>query len=267
MHRLALHQLSLRDVRPVDLPGIARGVGIDTVSVFVTPPSPDLDIFPRIQTGEVAAFRAACADHDVTVHNIEVFSLGPDTDVLDFDPALDLGAEIGATRVTALIQDEDAGRVGDRLCALADAAGRRGLRVSVEFMKFSHCRSIGAGATLLTRLGHENLSLLVDPLHLFRTGGSVADLRAADPVLIGAAQICDGPMAAPESPFGEAVEDRGLPGEGEFPLSDFLAALPADTPIDMEVPMKRFAKAGIAPADRAARLVAATRKLMTRQTA
>ena len=48
MHRLALHQLSLRDVAPVDLPGIARGAGVDTVSVFVTPPSPDLDIFPRV---------------------------------------------------------------------------------------------------------------------------------------------------------------------------------------------------------------------------
>ena len=84
MHRLALHQLSLRDVAPVDLPGIARGAGVDTVSVFVTPPSPDLDIFPRVLAEDAAAFRAACDDHDVAVHNVEVFSLGPDTVVDDF---------------------------------------------------------------------------------------------------------------------------------------------------------------------------------------
>lgn len=262
MHRLALHQLSLRDVAPVDLPGIARRAGVDTVSVFVTPPSPDLDIFPRVLAEDAAAFRAACDDHDVAVHNVEVFSLGPETVVDDFTAALDLGAGIGATRLTALVQDKDQGRAGDNLCALADAAGTRGLHVSIEFMKFSECRSIGAGAELLSRLGHDNLSLLVDPLHLFRTGGSVADLRATDAALIGAAQICDGPMAAPESPFGEAVENRGIPGEGEFPLADFLRALPAGTPIDMEVPMKRFAKAGLSPAERSARLVKATRALL-----
>ncbi|MEC7761975.1 MAG: TIM barrel protein [Pseudomonadota bacterium] len=267
MQGLTLHSLSLRDVRPVDLPGIARGVGIDTVSIFVTPPSPDLDIFPRIEPGEVGAFRAACAEHGVGVHNVEVFSIGPETDVADFDAGLDIGAEVGASRLTALVQDKDAARAGDNLIALADAAKARGIHVSIEFMKFSQCRSIGAGAELVTRLGHDNLSLLVDPLHLFRTGGSVADLRGVDPAVIGAAQICDGPMVAPESPFGEAVEDRGLPGEGEFPLTDFLAALPEGTPIDMEVPMKRFAKAGLTPAERAARLVEATRKLMTRETA
>lgn len=264
MAGLALHSLSLRDVGPVDLPGIARAVGIDTVSIFVTPPSADLDIFPRIEPAEVGAFRAACAEHGVGVHNIEVFSLGPDTEVAAFDAALDIGGEIGATRLTALVQDKDQGRVADNLNALADAAKARGLHVSIEFMKFSQCRSIGAGAELVTRLGHDNLSLLVDPLHLFRTGGSVADLRGTDPAVIGAAQICDGPLAAPESPFGEAVEDRGLPGEGEFPLSDFLAALPDATPIDMEVPMKRFAKAGLTPTERAARLVEATRNLMSR---
>lgn len=262
MHRLALHQLSLRDVNPVALPGVARAVGVDTVSVFVTPPSPDLDIFPRVTRADVAAFRAACSDNAVSVHNVEVFSIGPETNVADFSPALDLGAEIGATRLTALVQESDRRRAADGLAALADAAAARGIAVSIEFMKFSECRSIGAGAGLLLEIGHDNLSLLVDPLHLFRTGGTVADLAATDPGLIGAAQICDGPTQAPQSPFGEAVENRGIPGEGAFPLADFLAALPPNTPIDMEVPMKRLAKAGVGPVERAQRLVDASRTLL-----
>ncbi|WP_339718313.1 TIM barrel protein [uncultured Maritimibacter sp.] len=262
MTRLALHQLSLRDVKPVDLPAVARAVGVDTVSVFVTPPSPDLDIFPRVTREDVAAFRTACSDSGVGVHNVEVFSIGPETKVVDFSAALDLGAEIGATRLTALVQDSDRGRASDGLGALADAAAARGIAVSIEFMKFSECRSIGAGEGLLLDIGHDNLSLLVDPLHLFRTGGTVADLVATDPGLIGAAQICDGPMEAPKSPFGEAVEDRGIPGEGAFPLADFLAALPPNTPIDMEVPMKRLAKAGVGPVERAQRLVDASRALV-----
>ncbi|MBV0911058.1 sugar phosphate isomerase/epimerase family protein [Anianabacter salinae] len=252
----------MRDVAPVDLPGVARAVGIDTVSVFVTPPSPDLDIFPKVQHSDLASFRSACAENGVGVHNIEVFSIGPDTDVAAFARALDLGAEIGATRLTALVQDRDERRAADGLAALADAAAARGIAVSIEFMKFSECRSIGAGEALLREIGHDTLSLLVDPLHLFRTGGTIADLAACDPALIGAAQLCDGPLDAPKSAFAEAVHDRGIPGEGAFPLAAFIDALPADIPIDMEVPMKRLATAGVGTVERAQRLVDATRALI-----
>ncbi|MCE0506158.1 TIM barrel protein [Roseivivax sp. GX 12232] len=262
MFPLALHQLCLRDTGPLDLPGIARGAGLDRVSVFVIPPAPNLDIFPRLTAQDLAAFRTTCAAHAVTVHNIEVFSITPETEVAEFTPALDLGAEIGAQRLTALVQDPEAGRAGARLAELADAAAARGMAVSLEFMKFSQCRSIGAGEELLRAIGHENLSLLVDPLHLFRTGGTVADLAATDPALIGAAQLCDGPLTAPESPFAEAVEDRGLPGEGAFPLAAFLAALPPKVPLDLEVPMQRLARAGLSPGERAERLVAASRAVL-----
>ncbi|MCL7466136.1 sugar phosphate isomerase/epimerase [Phaeovulum sp. NW3] len=260
---LTLHQLCLRDVAPADLPAIAAQVGLGSVSVFVIPPSAKLDIFPRIPPGQgLRDFVAACRGHGVGVHNIEVFSVAPETEIADFDAALDMGAEIGARRLTALVQDPDRARALDQMCALADAAGARGIAVSVEFMKFSELRNIGAGARFIADSGHPNLTLLVDPLHLFRTGGSVADLAATDPRVIGAAQICDGPFLAPANAFAEAVEDRGIPGEGAFPLSAFLAALPADCPIDIEVPLKRLADAGVPPVERARRLVAATRALL-----
>lgn len=263
-HALTLHQLCLRDVAPADLPGIAAGAGLNSVSVFVTPPSPELDIFPRIQPGDdQRAFAQACREHGVSVHNIEVFSIGPDTDPADFAPALDIGHAIGATRLTALVQDADHARARDRMALLADLAADRGIAVSIEFMKFSELRSIRAGAEFVQAAGHPNLTLLVDPLHLIRTGGTVTDLDATPPALIGAAQICDGPLQAPANLFGEAVENRGIPGEGEFPLAGFLSALPPGCPIDIEVPLKRLATAGVAPQDRAKRLVDATRRLLT----
>lgn len=268
MHRLALHQLSLRDVSPADLPGISRQVGVDTVSVFVQPPSPDLDIFPRIEAGQgLRAFRSACATHEVDVHNVEVFSIGPDTRIWDVERSLDLAAEIGARRLTALHQDTDPGRGATQMAELAELASGRGIAVSIEFMKFSELRSIEAGAAFVNAVGHANLSLLVDPLHLFRTGGDVGSLAATDELLIGAAQICDGPLAAPASLFGEAVENRGIPGEGEFPLSDFLAHLPTDCPLDIEVPLKRLAHAGVSPVERAQRLVNATQRLLEKTAA
>ena len=262
-HPLALHQLCLMDVAPVDLPGIAREAGLSCVSVFVTPPSTDLDIFPMVKAGrELKSFVAACRTHDVRVHNLDCFSIGPETDFADLEPALDVGAEIGARRLTALVQDPDAGRAAARMAQFAQLAQARGIAVSIEFMMFSKVRSIEAGAELVSRSGHNNLSLLVDVLHLIRTGGNIADLKATDARLIGAAQICDGPLDVPEVGFGEALHNRGIPGEGEFPLPAFLAALPTDCPVDIEAPLKRLADRGVSPLERAQRLIRATNVLL-----
>lgn len=261
MTPLALHHLSLRDVAPVELPGIAAGAGFGAVSLFVEPPGPGLDIFPRIATAaEAAAVARAMADHGVTVQGIEVFALAPDTDPAAFAPALDRGAALGARCLTALVQDADAGRAAGRMAALCDMAAARGMGVALEFMRFSQCRSIGAAADFVRAVGHPALGILVDPLHLFRTGGTVEGLAATDPALIRAAQLCDGPHAPPPGPpFAEAIENRGIPGEGAFPLPAFLRALPPGTPVDVEVPLLRLAEAGVSAADRARRLFAAVR--------
>jgi sugar phosphate isomerase/epimerase len=251
-HPLALHHLSLLDVAPEDLPAIAREAGFSRVSVFVMPPSVNLDIFPRVEPGKSCrAFTSACRASGVSVHNIDVFSVGPDTRIQDLEAALDLGAEIGAERLTALVQDPDRGRAAERLADLSEAAECRDIEVSIEFMKFSALRSITAGADFVAQVGHSNLSLLVDPLHLTRTAGTIAELKALDPKFIGAAQFCDGPLAAPANAFIEAVEDRGIPGEGEFPLIDFLLCLPSHCPLDIEVPLKRLSDVGCTPMERA----------------
>ena len=49
--------------------------------------------------------------------------------------------------------------------------------------------------------------------------------------------------------MAEASEERVLPGEGEFPLRDILAALPAGVTVGVEVPSLRRHLAGVAPAD------------------
>lgn len=266
MTPLALHHLSLRDVAPADLPAIAAGAGFRAVSVFVAPPGSDLDIFPRIGTeAEAAAFARAAADHGVRVQGIEVFAIAPDTDPAAFAPALDRGAALGARCLTALLQDAEAGRAADRMGALCDLAAARGMVVALEFMRFSQCRSLGAAADFVRAVGHPALGVLVDPLHLFRTGGTVEGLAATDPALIRAAQLCDGPLAPPPGPpFAEAIENRGIPGEGAFPLPAFLCALPPGTPVDVEVPLRRLAEAGVPPAHRAHRLFAAARAMLAR---
>jgi len=57
---------------------------------------------------------------------------------------------------------------------------------------------------------------------------------------------------------------RKVPGTGELPLPEFIAALPAQVPIGLEVPMLAQADAGVSAFDRLQPAVLATRALLQR---
>ncbi|RNI15187.1 sugar phosphate isomerase/epimerase family protein [Paracoccus pantotrophus] len=257
---LTLHQLSLRDTDPVALVQTAGATGFPFVTVFLHPPAPQLDIFPRLLPGPpTRAFVQALQADGVQVHNIEALPFSGRTDPAGYLPVLDHAAEIGARRATVLIYDRDLARASDRLSQTCDAAAARGIALSIEFMAFSSLPRVGEAADFVRQNGHANLSLLVDPLHLARTGGSPAQLAPfAD--TIGALQFCDAMLAAPEDAFREAVEDRAIPGEGELPLQALLDATDPGLPLDVEVPMLRLEKQGLDPIARAHLLKRALRR-------
>lgn len=247
--RVTLHQLSLRDTGPVDLVRIARAAGFGSVSVFLHPPAPQLDIFPRLAEADVPAFAAACAAEGVAVHNIEALPFSGRTDPDAYLPVLDRAAAIGAARATVLVYDADLARARARLARTCDAAAARGIAISIEFMAFSSLKTVRQAADFVRALAHPNLSLLVDPLHLHRTGGTPADLPPLIDTL-GCLQFCDAPLAAPADPFAEAVENRAIPGEGALPLQALLDAAPG-LPLDIEVPMLRLQERGVGALERA----------------
>ena len=77
-----------------------------------------------------------------------------------------------------------------------------------------------------------NASVLIDALHFSRSGGLPAHVAQVDPALLRYAQLCDaGPGHARPHRRARAhsrgVDGRLLPGEGVFPLTDLVAALPA----------------------------------------
>ena len=71
--------------------------------------------------------------------------------------------------------------------------------------------------------------ILLDSWHLARTGGTADQVRALPPHSIGAIQLSDRNPPAP----GEAyvpMTGRLLPGEGNLPLHDIVAAALANSP-------------------------------------
>jgi sugar phosphate isomerase/epimerase len=180
--------------------------------------------------------------------DVEVVRLRPDTVVASLLPALDAAAELGARHVLTVCEDPDEERFLSTLVALEAACAARGLGCALEFMRFSECPSFEAAVRVVQRArlqGAHRLGVLVDALHLQRSGGTpahVAMVAAEQPVLFPYVQLCDGPSSAPYGGVAEvrdeAVTSRLLPGDGDLPLPALLGALPADIPVSVETPVR-----------------------------
>jgi len=264
MHPLSLEQLTIFEAAPPDLVSIAATVGCQAISLYMHPIGDDFPVAPLL--GDTIVRRATaqrCAETGVAVQTLEGFALSPATKIDSFRSAMESGAWLGATQLTTGAYGLEPAAVVDRFAALCVLASEFGLSVNLEFVGFSSVRSLQEAVAVVTGAAQPNAGIVVDSLHLTRSGGSPAALAHIDPVLIGLAHVCDGPLQAFENPYlTEAVYERQIPGEGEFPLRSFVAALPPDVMIGVEVPSQRLRQQGVPPLERARRAVDATRQLL-----
>ncbi len=264
MRPVSLSHLSVLDVGPPDLIDLAADAGFPSVGVRLVSPMPDGAEYPlRPGSPEMKETLRRMNDRGVKVFDIEVILLAAGTDINKFKPAFEAGAALGAQRVCINIEDPDRSRTIDQFAALCDLAAPFNLALDVEFMVWRPVRTIEDAADVVKRAGRPNGAILVDALHLDRSGGSPAAVAAVDPKLIGSVQLCDAPRQKPE-PSGiinEARAERLPPGEGELPLKDLLAALPAGIPLACEVPMSRSTPSWT-PLQRATKIYQATQALL-----
>lgn len=257
-HPLALEPLCLLDVGARQAVDIAARAGFDFVSMVLQSPAPMLPVDPivrdvTLRREAIAAMKTA----GIRMHNIECFNLRPDARFEEFAEALAVGQELGARSATAIaMPNGDRADLLAKFRGLCDMAAEMGIRVNVEFFAMSpDMCSLDMAVAFVRDSGRANAGVMIDVLHLIRTGSSVEAMRLIDPDLIGGCQICDGPLLADSATVAdEAGANRLVPGVGEFPLRAFIAALPADMVIGVEVPQARLI--GKVPPEERARVLA-----------
>jgi sugar phosphate isomerase/epimerase len=258
---VSLAGLTLGDASPVALIEAAAAAGFGAVGVRVRPATRAPLRHPV--AGDADAVRdilAACASTGVRVFDVEAFVLERDEPAAGYAPYVELAAALGATHLSC-IGDEfsstsrpmhDDERV-ERFAALCDLAARHGLRVGVEFMLYREIHTLGEALALVERAGRRNAGVIVDALHLARSGGDPADLANVPADRIAYAQLCDAPAVSPalgDLPR-EARTDRRYLGEGDLPLRELIAALPDATMLAVETPVAADAQSS--PRERAIR--------------
>lgn len=211
------------------------------------------------------AVRDRAVGSGIAILDIEVIWLKPGPDDPAHFAAIDAGAAIDARNVLIVSSEDDTGRAAAKLNRLGHHAAAAGLRACLEFATFTTVGSIASAIALLDAADCDNLGLLIDPLHLARTGGSPADLRSVDPKRFPYAQFCDAPAHGPPPSdvpeiIREALDLRLMPGDGALPLDELLAALPLATPLSVELRSAALRDGHPDPADRARALLAATQR-------
>ena len=268
MNRLGIDRLSTFGMPPVEFVELAADLGCGHVGIALAPMAGyNPHNYPDWSLRDDAALRrsmvSALGDRGVAIGMVEGFALVPDHDIRACAADLDLVCDLGATRIACVSLDKDLQRTIEGFAVLAQMAEERGLLVSAEMGSLGPYGLVDAALAMVAGIGMGNFSLMLDAMHYFRMGNTLAQLAQLDPALIGYVQLCDVPWKRRfETYMEEALFERMVPGEGELPLREFVRLLPADVVVSLEIPIRSLAEQGLGPRERLAPCVVAARALL-----
>jgi sugar phosphate isomerase/epimerase len=208
--------------------------------------------------------RRSLADSGLELLDVEVVWIKPGSDMTDHKRCLDIGMELGAKNVLCVSSDPDSGATAARLFELCTHAEQSAMRVALEFGIFTEVKTIGAALAILDAVSHPLRALLIDPIHVDRSGATPDDVAAVPRGLLPYAQFCDAPAERPDpSDFNAVITDaidlRRQLGEGALPLHAILRALPVNIPLAIELRSKALREDYPDPSERARATAKVTR--------
>ena len=271
MDRLGIELLCVFGMPPAAFVELAADLGCHHISLGLEPMPENPHGYPRWSLRDDPALRralvAALKERQVSIALGEGYVFRPGLHIRNQAADLALMAELGVKCVNAVTIDPDLARAYDQYGAFAELAAAAGMAASIEFMPGLPVANLAAAVAVINQVNRPNFRLLVDCMHLMRSGGSAAELAALDPAMIGHIQLCDAPLKGDMTRYAmEAKCERMVPGSGELPLADILRSLPRDVVVSLEVPMLAKATAGIGPIERLQPCVTAARQLLAQLT-
>lgn len=252
MSDLVMGYLTLGDLDPFEMVRAAGEGGFKASGIRLTGHRPgDSWPFDPQSEADITRMRAVMAQAGVRLVNACTYRVTADVDPAAYGPVL---AASSALRIGTLICNSFATEeaiIVSKLAAIADLAKPFGIRLALEFIPVSAVKTLEQAARIAEATGRDNVGLVIDALHLWRSGGSPVDIQAVNPLLLQSVQLCDGPLQAPvgDALYAEMRGGRLMPGQGAFDLPGLLRTLPRDIEVEVEAPNTVYA--GLPPAQRA----------------
>ena len=257
MRSLSLAALTMLDVPPPEQVRIAALTGYSHVGLRLLPATPDDPDYDMLgDTPTVRETLAALRDTGIRVSDVEIVRLTPDFSLDALQPFLETAARLEAQQVLVAGNDGEIRRSADNLARLAQAGEAYGLTMNLEPMPWTQMRTLADAQALIAASGQNNVGILVDAIHFWRTGESLDTLATLAPQQLNYMQLCDAPALIPtdtQELIYQARSARKVPGEGGLDLHGLMAALPPTLPVSLEVPLA--GTQGALPAQQRAQLL------------
>lgn len=243
MRSLGIDHLTALDLTPEQFIRAAGAAGFASVSlrtIHIPGGVPSWGSGPV----ETAALAQALVDTGLRLHAVEAIAITPTlVDELEALRApLQQASELGAEFVYGFSDDPDAERCAHTVAAVGALAAEFGLGFLLEPMPYRSVPTLDRAAAIVAET--PGAGVVVDTLHAHR-GGTTPDMLAAlPPRALAVLQLCDAPLSPPAEPspsglhplLHEARLNRRVPGRGDLPLREYVAAMPASALITVEAP-------------------------------
>jgi sugar phosphate isomerase/epimerase len=245
MPPFSLAALTVLELAPPALIDVAAACGYQHVGIRLLPAMAGGIAYPLDDEAALKETLARIDATGVTVADLEVVAIRPETEIASFAAFFETGQRLGAKNILVAGYDPDLGRFTERFAGFCEAASRHGLTADLEFMPWTSVPDLATAAGIVAQAGQPNAGVLVDALHFDRSNSSTAELARVPVGRLHYWQICDAPAERPATTEGlihAARYERMFPGEGGIDLVALARAMPTDIVVSIEVPTAELAK-------------------------
>ncbi|WP_088104452.1 sugar phosphate isomerase/epimerase family protein [Halalkalibacter urbisdiaboli] len=245
--QFSLAHLTAIGCAPPELTYIAARTGYDFVSLrpiyMGLPGEPNYALAEKKEM--LRDTKRALSRTGLQVLDIELARILDEVDPQTYEPALEVGAELGARHVLSSIWTDDRNVAIERFHQLCELAKPYNLTIELEFLPIASVYNLAGAIDVLQTVNQENAGLMIDAHHFHRSGDKVEDLDAVPREWFRYFHLCDATKNIPTNKEEVARilrEERLYVGEGGIDVASMINRIP-EIPYSIELPNNKRAKA------------------------
>src|SRR5580693_2180067 len=190
MDRLGIEMLCVFGMPPIEYVHLVADLGCRYITTGMVgfAPLKVLGFQPfslRDEPGLRRDLLAAMDDRGVSISLGEGLLIAPGVDVRSYAADLDIMAELRIPRINTVSLEPDRPRTFDELAALTALAAERGIATCVEPVDGLSIADLPSALAAVEYVDSDEVSLLIDTMHVARFGATVDDLRSVPAQRIG----------------------------------------------------------------------------------
>lgn len=247
--KYSLAHLTVLQSSPPELTYIAFNAGYDYVgfrSIYMgLDGEPNYDLANNKQM--LRDTKKALSLTGMEVLDIELAKIFSGMDPTQYEPAMEVAAELGAKHVLSSIWTDDRNEQIEYFSQVCEIAKQYNLTVELEYVPIASIRDLESTLHILRTVNQDNAGLMIDVHHFHRARDRVEDLEDIPKEWFRYVHICDAQEDIPSS--NEEMtriirEERLYLGEGGIDVFSIVKRMP-DIPYSIELPnLKRSRQLG-----------------------